>query len=315
MPAFPSLFIVGAPKCGTTAWYRYLGDHPEVFFPELKEPHYFCEDLPGFRRITDEPSYLDLFEDGAGTAVVGEASVFYLYSAVAADRIAKFNPNAKILIFLREQADFLPSLHHQYLYHFQETIGDFEAAWRLSDKRPPETIPPTCREPKLLDYAAVGRFQEQVERYLAVFPPDQMRVVYFDDWIGDPRSTYRGILEFLGLPDDGRTDFTPVNAAKHVRNKLLARLTQYPPGPMLKVIKALKRVSGRSTLGIAKQIEKLNRGTGYRTSIDPALKDEIRALYAAGNAMLAKRLRETGTALRGSVSSSATDSQTSRPVP
>ena len=45
----PNLFIVGAPKCGTTAWVEYLRTHPDIFFPEIKEPHYFATDLPGMR--------------------------------------------------------------------------------------------------------------------------------------------------------------------------------------------------------------------------------------------------------------------------
>ena len=36
----PNLFIVGAPKCGTTFLYHYLKQHPEIFFPDFKEPHF-----------------------------------------------------------------------------------------------------------------------------------------------------------------------------------------------------------------------------------------------------------------------------------
>ena len=41
----PNLFIVGAPKCGTTFLYHYLKQHPEIFFPDFKEPHFFGSDL------------------------------------------------------------------------------------------------------------------------------------------------------------------------------------------------------------------------------------------------------------------------------
>ena len=45
----PNLFILGAPKCGTAAWYEYLNQHPEIAFSKAKEPHFFCEDFPRFR--------------------------------------------------------------------------------------------------------------------------------------------------------------------------------------------------------------------------------------------------------------------------
>ena len=41
----PNLFIVGAPKCGTTFLYHYLKQHPEIYFPDFKEPHFFGSDL------------------------------------------------------------------------------------------------------------------------------------------------------------------------------------------------------------------------------------------------------------------------------
>jgi hypothetical protein len=47
--AKPNFFIVGAPKCGTTPLYEYLKDHPNVFMPQLKEPHFFAENMRGRR--------------------------------------------------------------------------------------------------------------------------------------------------------------------------------------------------------------------------------------------------------------------------
>jgi hypothetical protein len=39
----PNFLIVGAPKCGTTALYHYLRQHPQVFLPRRKEPYYFVK--------------------------------------------------------------------------------------------------------------------------------------------------------------------------------------------------------------------------------------------------------------------------------
>ena len=41
----PNFFIIGAPKCGTTALSRYLSQHPNIFMSDPKEPHYFCDDF------------------------------------------------------------------------------------------------------------------------------------------------------------------------------------------------------------------------------------------------------------------------------
>src|SRR5690554_4562039 len=71
----PDFFIVGAPKCGTTAMYQYLKAHPEVFMPAYKEPHYFAEDFHGawIERFRQQEDYLKLFADAGNAKRVGEA--------------------------------------------------------------------------------------------------------------------------------------------------------------------------------------------------------------------------------------------------
>lgn len=285
----PNLFIVGAPKCGTTAWVEYLGSHPDIFFAEMKEPHHFSRDFPKWNFISDLDEYLSLFSESGNARVIGEGSVRYLYSKVAAREIRKFNPAAKILIFLRSQEDFLPSLHNQQLYNRDESIEDFSLAWRLSGQRSVDTIPSCCREPSFLDYAAMGRFHEQVERYYDVFPPEQIRVITFAEWVSDPRPVYLQILDFLGLEDDGRTTFAPVNEAKHHKSKLVASVTQIPPPWVRRSSAILTRLAGRQ-LGIVSRLREMNRAKGYRQAIDTSLKEEIRQYYASDNRLLRDRI-------------------------
>jgi len=281
----PGLFIVGAPKCGTTAWVKYLGEHPRIAFSRVKEPHYFAVDLPGFREVESEREYEALFPDAGDGPILGEASVLYLYSKTAAEEIRKYNPDARILILLRAQEDYLPSWHQQLLYTFQEKIEDFGEAWRLSGQRRPESIPATCKEPSLLDYKALGRFHEQVARFLTHFPRSQVRVLRFEEWTRNPRDAYLDVLSFLGLEDDGRTDFRPVNEAKRHRSDVLGRVLQFPPKLLVGPIKLVKTVLRKDSLGLADAITKLNRKRD-RKAIEPQLKDEIRAFYREDNRLL-----------------------------
>ena len=70
----PNLFIVGAPKCGTTSLHYWLSQHPEIFMSDPKEPFYFCKDLHeeadnlhGYKvnyfKYRDEESYLQIFQN------------------------------------------------------------------------------------------------------------------------------------------------------------------------------------------------------------------------------------------------------------
>src|SRR5881296_627147 len=73
----PTFFIVGAPRCGTTALYSYLRQHPDVFLPDNKEPHFFNTDMNSGGAIRDESEYLALFASARDQARIGEASVYY----------------------------------------------------------------------------------------------------------------------------------------------------------------------------------------------------------------------------------------------
>jgi hypothetical protein len=292
-PRLPNLFIVGAPKCGTTAWVEYLRTHPDIFFPDTKEDCFFALDLPRFRFIHSEAEYSKLFAGSGGAKVVGEASAMYLFSAAAAGAIRRHNPDAKILIFLREQEAFLPSLHNQFLREFSEEIEDFETVWRLSGRRPPETVPPACLEPRTLDYAAMGRFSEQVERYLAVFPLQQIRVIHYRDWIADPRQTYLAILGFLELDDDGRREFPLINRGVTYRSRSLVRFILFPPTWARKAARVFKRATGLEGSKIYPAVHRAIgwlSAPGYRGQIRRELRDEIRRYYAEDNRKLSERI-------------------------
>src|SRR5436190_1060453 len=109
----PDFFIAGHPKCGTTALYLMLKNHPQVFMPEVKEPRYFAADQRsphGRHPPRDRPrtmeGYLTLFAQARPDQLVGEASPNYLSSRVAASAIADVQPNARVIAILREPAAF-----------------------------------------------------------------------------------------------------------------------------------------------------------------------------------------------------------------
>ena len=68
----PTFLVIGAMKAGTTALWRYLREHSEVFMPDPKEVHFFS-------RKWDEgwDWYEAKFADTDGALAVGEASPSY----------------------------------------------------------------------------------------------------------------------------------------------------------------------------------------------------------------------------------------------
>ncbi len=276
----PDFFILGAPKCGTTALSEYLRQHERVFVSTPKEPHYFCEDFdyyyaPGHRSLDH---YLRLY-DAAGDdhLAVGEASVWYLYSQTAAREIMRFDPRARVIVMVRNPVDLVPSLHSQMSYMLDEREPDVEAAWRLQAARARgASLPSTVRVPEFLQYGEAAKLGAQLRRVYAHVPCEQVKVLVFDDLRADTGAVYREALEFLGVPDDGRTEFPRVNENKVHQRAAVARFTQRPPSALVAVAKGVKRVARVERLGVLDRVRRSNRQVARRAEISPAFAEELK---------------------------------------
>jgi Sulfotransferase domain len=250
----PDFFIVGHPKCGTTALYEMLRRHPQVFMPEVKEPWYFSTDLyenapprpQGIASTLEE--YLDLFEGATEGQQLGEASPHYLWSHTAASEIAKVQPDAKIIAILREPASFLRSLHLQFLEVYYETEPDLRRALELeSERREGRSVPSYTYWPQMLLYSEHVHYVEQLRRYHEAFPREQVMVLIYDDFRNDNERTVRSVQRFLGVDDSGPLEVIEANPTVRPRSQLLNEAMQalgVGRGPVSRAVKeSIKRVT------------------------------------------------------------------------
>ncbi len=253
----PNLFVVGAPKCGTTSLYEYLRTHPRVFLPELKELHYLDSDFPNYGYIKDHEEYFGLFSKAEEQhEIIGEASVFYMYSQVAASNISSIGSNVRIIIMLRNPVDMVQSMHSQLCFSFFEDEPDFWKAWCLQEKRSGgQCIPRECSTPEFLQYRKLAAFPGQVRRYFDVFGRDRVKVFLLDDLKKSPRGMYQEAVRFLGLPDDGKSEFPVVNANRRNRFEWIGKLARHPPFPLNHVKRRLKLAGIKDTKAMAKFLE------------------------------------------------------------
>ena len=202
----PDFVIPGAPRTGTTFMHEYLDQHPSIYMSPVKEPNHFATDLDSggyldsLTFMRDREKYLALFAGAAADQLTGEASTWYLLSKDAAKNLKANNPATKIIAMLREPVAMLHSLHLRRIYGGSEDIKNFEQALAAEpDRREGKRIPAKARNVKALQYHDVGRYSEQLERYLDAFSPDQVHVVIFEEFRKDPAEAYRGVLKFLGV--------------------------------------------------------------------------------------------------------------------
>ncbi len=227
----PEFFIVGAPKCGTTALWYWLRQHPKIFMPEKKELHYFGQDLDMFHPTLEE--YLYWFQDVREDQIAGEASASYIYSQTAPYEILEFSPKAKVIIALRNPVDMVYSLHAQLVFNGEEPLKGFREALLQEPKRKKGYWFSRYKKAPTIYflYTEAGKLSEYVKRYVNIFK-DRVCIILYDD-LKQPQKVYDRILEFLGVDSEFKPSFSVMNPYKRPRSYLLSKVIAAAPSTLV----------------------------------------------------------------------------------
>lgn len=205
----PHFLIVGAQKAGTTSLYSYLRRHPGISGPLWKEVSFFDRHFP-----RGEAWYRGHFPTLIRRAyvrrrhgldlIVGEASPSYLFHPLAAERVAALLPEVRLIALVRDPVDRAFSHHNHEVALGREPLS-FEDALAREEERMRGELERIQADPRYFSqawwnhtYLARGRYAEQLERWLAVFPRERLLVLASEDLSADPAGVYARTLEFLG---------------------------------------------------------------------------------------------------------------------
>src|SRR5690349_4362409 len=282
------LFIVGAPRCGTTTMARWLQVHPQVLFPFVKEPHFFTQfDLRGLDeaelRKRVEHDFLDhYFGEPEGEEAVGaDCSVSYLYAPEQLEPALKLWPKSRFVVGVRDPLSLLPSLHKRLIFTGDENIRRFEDAWAaIPDRAAGRRIPWSTIEPRWLRYDEGARYGTYVERLFDTVGKDRCLVVVFDDLVADPAEQHRRLLDFAGLDPAPIPERKAERAGKGVRFIAIQQLLKRPPRALLPYL-ASARHHGRFDKKVAKSGAKKPRSLRKRILAWNKAEDEKRPIPLA----------------------------------
>jgi hypothetical protein len=196
----PDFLIIGAQKAGTTALYDYLYRHPAISGPRWKEVSFFDRH---WRR--GERWYRGNFPRGAAPPV-GEASPSYLFHPLAPERVRSLLPEARLVALLRDPVDRAFS-HYQHEVALGREPLSFEDALAAEEGRTRGEVERMLADPGYFSHAwwnhtyrARGLYAEQLERWYAAFPREQLLVLSTEELGAAPAETYARVLAFLGAP-------------------------------------------------------------------------------------------------------------------
>jgi len=309
----PEFFIVGHPKSGTTALWNMLRRHPQIYLPWPKEPYFFADELhpPAatprtFGRTPDTlEEYLALFDAALPDQRLGEASAPYLWSHTAAGRIAEVQPDARIIAILREPASFLHSLHLQFVQIYIEPEKDMRKALALEDaRREGKQVPAkSFWGPQATLYSEYVRYVEQLGRYHAHFPPEQVLVLIYDDYRRDNEATIRKVQRFLDVDDTHPLAVREANPTVRVRSQRLHAVVHglaSGKGPLPRAVQGAARTLAPRQLSRESAVAIRNRILfGKPRAPDERLMMELRRRYKPEVVALSEYLGRDLVALWG----------------
>ena len=210
--ALPDFAVIGAMKAGTSFFYHLLTQHPLVERAAAKELHFFTSHfdlgVEWYRRCFPQPKW----KDGRRT-LTGEATPGYLRSPLAAERMARIVPEARLITLLRNPVDRAYSDYQQVVRKgresrsFEEAISVEVATIEARRTQPPggegeaSVHEGDFASNTLHGYLSKSIYVDQLMSWSRHFPREQILVIKSEDFFENPLETLKTAQRFLDLPE------------------------------------------------------------------------------------------------------------------
>jgi hypothetical protein len=292
----PDFLVLGAARSATTSLHYYLDQHPGIAMSSIKEPNFFAFDhavrppAPLFdapamalKSVAERPAYEALFSHQRPGQLAGEASPLYLYVREAPEQIAALLPSPRLVAVLRNPIDRAYS-HWLHINRVpaEEAAAGFRAACEA------EMAGGTAYTP----YASgthvlrMGRYDEQLERYVARFGRDAVLALDYDEVVDRPQQALDRVCDHVGADRHAFDTSVQYNRSGVAGGSLRAGLT----GALRAAQPRLKAVLPAS---VVRRLGRL-RAAYDRPSSAPPVPVDLRAALAEWFAPSVARLVDEG---------------------
>ena len=239
-------FIVGAARCGTTTLYHHLKNVESIFLPEVKELNFFSnvesnnrEDyLPPKHGISyhtkiikSKEVYQSLFSNATQSQLKGDISPSYMWDKETANRIFNHNPEAKIIISLRNPVDRAFS---HYIMNYFTGVDNHKSFLESLNSKSKSTIWGACTS-----YLEMGHYHEQIKPYYDLFPTENIKIIIYESWIGNIQKTTHELCNFLNIDYVMKNTNNDINTNKIVPLKNLKILNAIRHSFLKRAIKSV----------------------------------------------------------------------------
>lgn len=237
-----NFLIIGAMKSGTTALHQYLAQHPDIFMTYVKEPSFFLDEPPGLRKnpyIGSKDQLRDLmFRGYEQQRRVGESSTTYTEAPSLGEEVpVNIHLQAPDMQFIYIVRNPFARIVSHYLHCVE--LGIYSEPMNEVLKR--DT---TFLERSL--------YYSQLSRYLKHFERDRFLILFFEEFVKEPKAELLKVCRFLEVPEEPVTAISVKQRNKtRVPSSVRGKNSQFDKssyqaliGPIQKDVQALGEYMG-----------------------------------------------------------------------
>ena len=279
--SLPNFICLGAAKSGTTTLHDILRQHPEIYVPAFKEPHFF--DIPeNYKNGIDW--YQKNYFKNANKKVIAEFTPSYFFDKQAPERIFNnLGSEVKFVVLLRHPVDRAYS-HYLHSKRDEHEELDFVESLNQEEDRLSRYIENKDYLSYLRNsYISQGLYGDMVERYLKYFKLENFMFIHFEkEFLLKRDKTIHRVLNFLDIDSqiELQTDLRS-NPSSKEKSKTLKRIMK-KKGWWRTIIKwLLPSIQFRQI--IRNRVQRLNIKEYRAEKISEELKSKLFSSYFRAN--------------------------------
>jgi hypothetical protein len=288
----PNLIVAGVTKAGTTSFFMYLKQHPDICVSDIKETCYFLPIRYGGKQPPVQ-EYANHFMDYRGQKYIMEATAGYFYGGKKVAQAIKdtLGDDVKIIIVLREPISRLLSFY-KYLKSRLLLPQDLPLAEYV---RRCEETPYAIKSNQDEDvYWGIegGFYANFLPDWIEVFG-DSFRIVFFDEIVDDANACMRDVCRWLAL-DPGVYDqsaLEPENKSVNYRSGIFQKAALWINDGGEKFWRRFPNLK-RNLRAVYYQLN----GAAFRDEVEKETRAHLQTIFAPHNRRLAEMLAQRGYA-------------------
>lgn len=248
-------FLIGVQKAGTSSFYNWLSQHPQINAPqEMKDTHFFS-----YKKYSDKGTdWMESFyEPGTEKPVLLKGAVNYIYFPKVPQALKAYNEKSKFILILRD-----PVKRAFSAFQYFSKIGIEKRSFEQAIKEEQQGNYASEESRGNFTYIDHGYYCSQINNWLNYFQKETLCIHIYEELFKSPEAALEKTFDFLGIDKTFKPKLVNENTTGVVKYRWINNLFFTNP----KLINALKKLKVDKLIGFSARVNFLNWLRDWNTS-------------------------------------------------